>query len=77
MANITLDANNWKQIATQLVDADPTVVYKRLKHLYPNEVPLYTNGYERNGASKMTMKNLIIRKAEASGNPVNYLKNVL
>ena len=72
-----LTADNWVQVVRQVVDMQPTIIYKRLSVLYPGQLAKYMPGYEKNDSSKLSMKDLIVRKATASGDPVKYIQNVL
>lgn len=55
-------------IITNAVEADPTLVYKRIKVLFGTDFRNFTPGLEYNKQSKRLMVEYLTEKARLSGN---------
>jgi len=67
-----LDAES-KLAIQSAVKAKPTVLYTRIMAMYPQEAPKFTKGFETTDSSKSTMITFLIRKAENSPNPRQFI----
>lgn len=58
----------FEKVINTIVDAKPTIVYKRIQKLFPQEFGLLADGYETVDSSRIEMKNFLIRKGVSRGN---------
>ena len=66
----------FEKVINTIVDAKPTIIYKRIQKLFPQEFGLLADGYETVDSSRIEMKNFLIRKGQARQDFIGLLNKL-